>query len=215
MKVPPERRDDARPEHRSAPVVSSYRTLDRGGTDARLRPGYYEGVRPRQSIERLPKTAPWKGRAASERIERIDEDNIQLAGQRPVLETVVQQENVRIETLRKQAAGFVPVPTNSNVHNAGPDKDLRFIARELRRTGCACADDDFVLNRAPPVTVRQNRRLVCVLIEAGGQPCYEGRLPGAAHCHCSHADHRSLELLLAGEAAGPIAPHSRAPNPCQ
>ena len=65
---------------------------------------HHDRVRARQRRERLAQPAQRDGRAAAERIERIQHDDVERPRQPPVLEAVVEQKHVRLEPLFDQPA---------------------------------------------------------------------------------------------------------------
>ncbi len=60
----------------------------------------------RQRCERFAQAAQWETLAAAERIERVDQHDIQIARQADVLEAVVEHHHVHVELPAQQRAGL-------------------------------------------------------------------------------------------------------------
>ena len=91
--------------------------------------GNDKDVGPRKMLQRFAQDASRQDVAISKGIGSIDEDDVDVAIKLPVLEAVVEDENLSIEFFNGHAAAYSSVPTdeNGNAHEAS-GHETRFIA---------------------------------------------------------------------------------------
>src|SRR5579862_3117717 len=115
-----------------------------------------KGIGARQSAERLPQLAQRKDGASPEWIQSVNQHDVQVTRQLPVLETIVEQEQIRLILLFEQPAGGPAVGAYPSVGVAGMDEDLRFIAGYAGRSIHAGFDQNTGLDGPAHVSARQD-----------------------------------------------------------
>ena len=125
---------------------------------------------------RLPKG---KNRAAAERIQGVDEDQIQVAPEPGVLKTVVQQEDVRPVFLFEQAAGHKTVGADARVGVARLHEDLRLVSGEADGRGFSRLHQNRGFDGAAAISARKNRGMMAASHAAArpGDPPWEFSRP--------------------------------------
>src|SRR5204862_2844227 len=111
--------------------------------------GNHENARAGQSVERLAQTI------CGERIERIDEHDIDLALETPVLKAVVQNKVADIEAGGEHPANRGAIGANTYGREARSEKNLRFVARLDRRRFLAGRKNN-IPRRLTPITAGQD-----------------------------------------------------------
>ena len=123
---------DVSPKDGRPRIREPHRALQRRHQIAGLAASNQYRVGARQALYRLAQAAERKDLAPAEGIERVQQDDIEIARQPGVLEAIVQQEHIGTELLAKQCPGAIPVRPDADRRYAGAQEDLRFIARFAR-----------------------------------------------------------------------------------
>ena len=122
--------DDSRPKNRRVRIVSPDQPLD--SQVAILGAGNDDRRGSRQRRERLTQPAE-RENAAAQRIQRVDQHDIPIALQAEMLESVIEQEDVRLQFPLHPAADFVAIGTDPHMRRGLPHVGLRFVAGLLDR----------------------------------------------------------------------------------
>ncbi len=146
--------------------------------------------------------APRGEDAAAERIDGVDEDDIERAGDFPVLEAVVEEEDVRLEFAPpgQKAAGGDAVCADGDGGAAVAEEELGLVAGEFDGEGFAGEGGDGLTGGAA-VAAGEDGGAEAAGGELAGEPPDEGSLSGAAHGEVADADDWAIEPLRADEGA--------------
>src|SRR5580704_10360576 len=89
----------------------------------------HEGIRAAEGVRQLPQSAEWKNGAAREWTQSIDQHDVQIARQPPMLKTIVQQKNAGMVHLLKQLARPPAIGADSEMRVSRAHEDLSFVSR--------------------------------------------------------------------------------------
>ena len=133
---------------------------------------------------------------------RVDQDDIKVPVERPVLEGIVQDQDVCAEMPDGGPSREAPpgAGQNRDSRQGAGDQD-RFISRLTpgHEESVPIRDDIDGGFRAATVAAAQDRRSASLFSEKLGEEDHHRRLPGASNDEVSHADHRTGEFLLPEE----------------
>src|SRR5690349_291580 len=146
-----------------------------------------------QPSERLAKPPEWKD-AAAERIQGIDQDNVEVARQAEVLEAVIQQEHAGVQLPLHPAARLIAIGTDAHMRDGSLYVHLSLVTGLLHRSQCA-AWNDYLQARFAAVTTRKDRRTTPRFGQLLRQMGDQRRLPRPAHCERADTDHGSIQLF--------------------
>ncbi len=171
----------------------------------------HESSRPRERAQRFAQISQRENRAAAERIQGIDQHQIQIAPQPGVLESIVQKEDVRPVFFFEQTAGDKTVGADACVRVARLHEDLRLISGEADGRGLSRLHQNRSFDGAAAISAREDGGMMAALAQTLGQMIHHGSFPGPTHADAADADHRRGEPprvrhfapLLPGADGGP------------
>lgn len=108
-------------------VVTPDEIFDASGVLPRFDPSNEDRLGAGNVCEWLPKAAEGED-AAAERVERVDEDDVEIAVKARVLEAVIEEEEVRMELRFEVTADGIAIGGDPQVGVAGANEDLSFVA---------------------------------------------------------------------------------------
>ncbi len=138
-------------------------------------------VGPPQPFDRFPQPSPRKHVAEPERLQGIQEHDVQIAAEAAMLKTVVQHDQVRSE-------GGNGLPCGG--HAVGVLQVRHVGERLLQFAGLVVG-----LARRGPITTANHRHTNAAVGEPAAEPADQGRLAGAAEGQVADADHRHADAV--------------------
>src|SRR5262249_43469959 len=115
----PRLRCDACAKDGRMPIPAAELLLDGGRKIGYLAAGDNDRVGATQSFDGLPQTADREDFAAAERVQRVDQDQIEIAGELYVLKAVVEHHDVAAELLTQDSSGLVTFHADADRGHAG------------------------------------------------------------------------------------------------
>ena len=184
--------DDTPGQHSGEPLIDRSRI-------ATLRTGECDDTGPPEGRRRLPQGSPRQQKSVSQRLPAVQEHNVQIPLQVPVLESIVQQDRVDIEMLK----GVLPRDCSfrsrqhGDIFEAPGDEDgLVTCLLGSREDLPSVGDDQDISCVLPGVAPAQHRGPKPPVLQHPGQQNDHGCLARASHGEIAHTDHR--------EAADPL-----------
>jgi len=151
-------------------------------------------VGPAQGVERLAQQAAGKHMAVAERLQGVEHHQIQVPGEPAVLETVVEQNQFRLQLVDGQLRGSHPIGILQVRHIGQAALQLQRFVVARAGFGTIAATDD---HHAYPTASKP-----------AGQPAHHGRLAGSAQCEIAHAHYGHVHAVdqFRPSVITPIAP---------
>ena len=132
-------------------------------------------MRPAKTGERLAQCAAGEDVFETERLERVEEHDIEIAAQTAVLESIIKEQQLRIEILDSHFGG-------------GDAIAVLYVRNGRQRVGkLQCFVVVLTIGRA--VAAADNHDPHARILQPLSQPLDHGRLPGAAQGEITDADH--------------------------
>jgi hypothetical protein len=131
--------------------------------------------------------------AAAKGIQSIDQDNIVLARQTQVLETVVEQKDARREALLHLQTHIMTISPDSDVGISSMQEHLGFIAGQIQAGDLAARDQDDRLGGFALVTASEDGGVAASLTQTRRQMRHHRRFADTAHRQAADADYGSFE----------------------
>ena len=150
--------------------------------------GQHDRVGARQRRKRLAQPADGQQRIL--RVAGRDQHDVEVARQSPMLEAIVQQVQLRTESLLGQSPGGVAVFADDDRHSQLARDQQRLVAKFARR---AARIDQRHARGLAPVAAREHIERNAALLQQLAQQNEERRLARAADREIADAHHRALQ----------------------
>ncbi len=150
----------------------------------------YHGIRPYERAERFAQPACWHQPVA--KVVRCEQHDVEVAGQAPVLEAVIQQVKLRTELPFRESSSFVAFLADDDRYAELAGDQQRLVAVLLRASLRIDQDDAFGLS---PIAAREHVEGDPALMQQLAQQDEKGGLARASDRDVADAHHRALQPM--------------------